>query len=92
MNVCLYVCVLVDDIDAVKVSIKLATNGKAYVRRFRSTDLVKSIFAAAAAAADVTDKSFDVLTSYPTRSLSDDLDGTIGASGLANCQVIMRWI
>lgn len=85
--------VVVVDTDGTRISIKLATGGKALIRRFYKQDKVKAIFAAIIAATDQSYESapFDVVTSFPTTSLKDKLELSLEECGLINSQVIMRW-
>jgi len=79
--------------NSVKISIRYATNGKAVVRRFHKNDLVKSIFAVLLNdIPEAATREFDVVTSFPTRSLSSILETTINEAGLGGSQVIMRWL
>jgi hypothetical protein len=80
-------------VDVVKVSIKLA-NGKSKVRRYRSTDPVRVLYAVAADGVGNTGegRAFELSTTFPKVSLSDRLDDSIGTVGLGGSQVVMQWL
>jgi hypothetical protein len=79
------------DANAIKVSIKLADGGKAYVRRFHRNDNVRQLYAVVDEVAG-HGRSFDLLSSYPATSLFDKMDATLEAASLAGSQIIMRWL
>ena len=81
---------------AIKISIRLATGGKPIVRRFKMSDSVRSLFAFVASMMDDGEqdrrKRFDVMTAFPTKSLSEVMESSLEENGLANSQVIVRWL
>lgn len=95
-----------NDPAAIIISIKLASEHKSVVkRRFARDQLLPSLFAVAASleSADSDNsnedtimgtriRKFDIFTSFPSTSLSQNLHLTLDQAGLANTRVIMRWI
>jgi len=76
-----------------RISLKLV-NGKTIVRRFRKTDPVEALFALAASqlAEEEQSKVFDIMTTFPVKSLHDSLASSLEEASLCNSQVAMRWM
>ena len=76
-----------DDPGTTSIKIRLPT-GVVTVKRFRNSDLVKSLFAEVA---KLCTENFDIVTSCPPlRSLSPQLSLTISEAGLNGSQVSVR--
>ena len=91
-----------DDPQVVKVSLKLPW-GKQIIRKFYKSNLVRNVYAFAnnvclekekedQSAGDISVKSFDLFTAYPSMSLHNQLNVSLEDAKVAGSQVILRWI
>ena len=86
-----YIYIHIDDPLAIKLALKLSS-GKPIIRRYLSTDTVRSIFAVALANEPTAlNRPFDLMLSFPLTNLSEMLNKTIGEAGLAGTQIVLRW-
>lgn len=77
---------------SIKVSIKLS-NGKAFARRYRKSDIISSLFAVAASVdIEARGRGFDLVSRFPPLSLLSCRDQTLEACGLAGAQVIVKFL
>jgi hypothetical protein len=69
-------------------------DGGRKVRRFRKCDKVSALyrFARKQTGEDDEDKDFDIFTSFPVKSLLDQVDMTLEEANLCNAAVAMKWI
>lgn len=74
-----------------KISVKLV-NGSRLTRKFSENNTVRQVYAIVAATVpDAALRRFELLTSYPSATLSDKLDLTLKEAGIGGSQLMMRW-
>lgn len=73
------------------IQIRLAS-GARLIQKFNSTDKVEEIYKFVLSKAEDSNRSWNLVTSFPTQALDDKKDKTIAETGLKNSVVIQKWL